>query len=93
MTRTQLLACRAGTIIGAVALLAGVILAVIDMNNLPQVCAPHTGYFGRPDGIRCKDGDPDYRGFYLAGLGMTIVVCTFIMWAAMTPRKGDSGTV
>lgn len=90
MTPTQLLACRAGTILGAAALLVGLVLAVIDMNNLPQVCAPHTGYFGKPDGIRCQDGDPNYRGFYLAALGLIIVVCTFIMWAALTPRRQRS---
>ncbi|MBF6515534.1 hypothetical protein IU421_14775 [Nocardia cyriacigeorgica] len=90
MTRTQLLACRAGTILGAAALLIGVVLWIVDMNNIPEICTPHTGYFGRPDGIRCRNGDPDYRGLYLAGLGLTIVVCTFIMWAALTPSRQRS---
>ena len=94
MTRTQLMACRAGVILGGIALIVGLVLAVVDLNNIPQVCTPHTGYFGKPDGIRCQDGDPNYRGLCLAGLGLTIVVCTFIMWAALTPsRKGDSETV
>ncbi|MGW5387191.1 hypothetical protein [Nocardia sp. NPDC003963] len=87
MTRTQLMACRAGTILGAAALIVGLVVAVIDLNNLPQVCTPHIGYSGEIEGTRCRDGDPDLRGLYLAGLGLTIVVCTFIMWAALTPRR------
>lgn len=94
MTRTQLIACRTLTVLGGLAVIIGIVTAVIDLNNIPQVCTPHTGYFGKPDGIRCRDGDPNYRGLYLAGLGVVIVVCTFIMWAALTPRrKGDPGTV
>ncbi|WP_159840200.1 hypothetical protein [Nocardia sp. CY41] len=87
MTRSQLMACRIGTIIGALALVVGIVVAIVDFSTVEQICTPHTAYFGRPDGVRCRDGDPSPRGFYLAILGVVIVVCTFIMWAAMTPRK------
>lgn len=90
MTRTQLMACRIGTIAGALAIAIGVVVAIIDFSTVEQVCAPHYTYFGRPDGTRCRDGDPSMRGIYLAVLGVVIVVCTFIMWAALTPSRKAS---
>ncbi|MFE7799022.1 hypothetical protein [Nocardia sp. NPDC057440] len=90
MTRTQLLACRTGAILGAVALLVGIVVQIIDVNTVEQICSPHTGYFGRPDGVRCHDADPSPRGMYLAVLGLVICVCTAILWAALTPRRAGT---
>ncbi|MCC3311510.1 hypothetical protein [Nocardia africana] len=86
MTRTQLAATRSTFVIGAIALIAGVILFVIDHTTTDQICT--SGYVSV-----CRDVPPSNRGAWLAGVAALILIGTAIAWSTLTPeRSADAPT-
>lgn len=83
MTNTQLAIVRASFLIGVVALIAGVVLFVVDHTTSNQVCPAglHSG---------CYDVPQSNRGAWIAGVAALVLVGTVVGWSTLTPKPDAS---
>ena len=82
MTSTQLAVVRSLFVIGALGLVAGIILFAIDHSTVEQICV--TGY------NICRDEPQSNRGAWLAGIAGLTLIGTAIAWSTLTPPQSQS---
>ncbi|WP_280448445.1 hypothetical protein [Nocardia brasiliensis] len=87
MTRNQIAVFRSLFVVGALALVAGIVLAIVDYSTVDQNC------YINPGGYEiCRGGDASARGLWIAGVAVLILVGSAVFAVSVTPKGTPSRT-
>jgi uncharacterized membrane protein YhaH (DUF805 family) len=94
MTRGQLAVVRSLWIVGALVLIIGIVMLIVDSSTVTETCTHQYG-------LRvCERESSPSRGWWIAGIGAVTLIATAVAWATLTPpenrpkpsgRKGGRG--
>lgn len=87
MTRNQIAVFRSLFVVGALALVAGIVLAIVDYSTVDQLC--HTNMSGYQI---CRVGDASSRGLWIAGVAVLVLIGSAVFAVSATPRGTPSRT-
>ena len=81
MMRVQLAVVRSLWIVGALILLGGIVLLLVDQSSTDQICSAFTGI--------CRDAPKSDRGAWIAGVGLLALIGTAVAWSTLTPSRSQ----